>query len=153
MIGALAVVLLGLGGGGWYFVLGPGKPGAPTPPPVVTTEPSDAGLPPDQPVPNEATEAPPPVEVTDTAPQVPAVEPPRQSVETPPPEPVDPEDMILEGFDVPSDVQAFRTSHIAGTLGGYIQAKSAFDDCQQKQPPCDRRAALMQNALAAQVGP
>jgi hypothetical protein len=151
VIGALAVVLLGLGGAGWYFVLGPGKPGAPTPPPVVTPEPIKEGPPANQSVANESTEAPAqPEATTDTAPQVVTVEPAEQVAETPPPEPVNQEDVILEGLGMPPDIYKYRESHIAGTLLAYVQTKQQFDECQKAK--CKDMATLMQATIVNQEG-
>jgi len=60
----------------------------------------------------------------------------------------DPEDLILQGLDMPADVHNFRRSHIAGTLLAYIENKKQFDQCQQTG--CPDLARLMQNVLGNQ---
>lgn len=81
-----------------------------------------------------------------------ATEEPPAKIEAPPLQPLDPEDQIIAGLDMPPDIHAQRQSHISGTLLAYVQTKLKFDECQKTQPPCSESASLLQATLANQEG-
>jgi serine/threonine protein kinase len=152
MFSALVVVVAAAA---WYFVADRGT-SLPEPSAAV----SSVESPPPQPGEpqgnsNNVTEAQsttPPAQVAPpTEAQVATVEP-QAKIEAAPLEPVNPEDQILIGLDMPPDMQAQRQSHISGTLLAYVQTKLKFDECQKTQPPCKESASLLQATLANQEG-
>lgn len=157
LLAAFMVALLGIGAAGWYFVIGPGKPGRVVPPPESTvaqssdapasggTETTDDATTPAEPPAQEAS-----VQETssDNAQNVAVVD---TKPEVPQPPPIDPEDEILRGLDVPPDVVNFRTGHINGTLQAYVINKKRFDDCQVSS--CQQLGALRDQLLTSMVGP
>jgi hypothetical protein len=160
LIGALAAVVVGIAGAGWYFVLGPGKPA-----PVATEQPAvtAATSGPNEPIEASEEKVEQPATTTQTneeekkdAPEAPIVattspapELPEAGVRIAEPEKI-PEEEILDGLGIPADVQNFRKSHIGGTLGGYIVKRDQFVECRRTKCPDEQK--LMLEAIAYQKG-
>jgi serine/threonine protein kinase len=157
LLAAFTVALLGIGAAGWYFVIGPGKPGRVVSPPESTVaESSDApasGV--TEPASDKVAQSEPPTQQTsvpETSPQenAPNVAVADSKPEEPPPAPIDPEDKILEGLEMPDDIHNFRAGHIGGTLLAYVQARLEFDKCQASQ--CKELPTLVQTLVKNQEG-